>query len=63
MIINNIDLSLVLVYTIRAFLTLDAYRIILMQYLTFSLGTVITQSVATHLRYPIRDGRGKVAHG
>ena len=40
MIMNNIDLSLVFIYTIGAFLTLDAYRIILMQYLTFSLGTL-----------------------
>ena len=40
MITNNIDLSLVLIYTIGAFLTLDVYRIILMQYLTFSLGTL-----------------------
>ena len=38
MIMKNIDLSLVLIYTIGAFLTLDAYRVILMQYLTFSLG-------------------------
>ena len=40
MIMNNIDLSLVLIYTIGAFLTLDAYRIIWIQYLTFSLGTL-----------------------
>ena len=40
MIMNNIDLSLVFIYTIGAFITLDAYRIILMQYLTFSLGTL-----------------------
>ena len=36
---TNIDLNLVLLYTIGAFLTLDAYKIILMQYLTFSLRT------------------------
>ena len=40
MIMNNIDLSLVLIYTIGAFLTLDVYKIILMQYLTFNLGTL-----------------------
>ena len=26
------------------------------------MGSVITQCVATHLRYPIRDGKGKVAN-
>ena len=46
MIMNNIDLSLVLIYTMGAFLTLDAYRIIMMQYLTFSLGTLTS---STHL--------------
>ena len=40
MIMNIIDLSLVLIYTIGEFITMDVYRIILMQYLTFSLGTL-----------------------
>ena len=44
---NNIDLSLVLIYTIGAFLTLDAYRVILMQYLTFSLGTLTRSTQLT----------------
>ena len=37
---NNIDLSLVLIYNIGAFLTFTAYRIIWIQYLTFSLGSL-----------------------
>ena len=40
MIMNNINLSLVLIYTVAAFLTLDAYRIIWIPFLTFSLGTL-----------------------
>ena len=44
MIMNNIDLSLVLTYIIGALLTLDAYRIILIQFLTFSLGTLTSST-------------------
>ena len=37
---NNIDLNLVLIYNIETFFTLDTYRIIWIQFLIFSLGTL-----------------------
>ena len=59
MIMNNIDLSLVLIYIIGAFLTLDAYRIIWIQFLTFSLGTLTWSTQLDQVKHSSQGGDSK----
>ena len=59
MIMNNIDLSLVLIYTIGAFLTLDASRIIWIQFFTFSLGNLTWSTQFYQVKHDSQGGDSK----